>query len=1529
MPFHSALLAPAVDDMRGELERLIGAIDHRRLVGRWVPNITGRTFTLDPATAAGGGDRDAQAREQLIELVARQLAAPVRWVDTQRALIAAPIAGGLGARRIVELGPAGSPVLTGLMRATLAELQLAGAAPALLHVESDRDDVLALTPAPPDVELLAADSPGLASASTSATGTASHRRTASAAGGALPAADRPLDAGTALRLVLAVQARVRPEQLDDEEPLDELFQGASSRRNQVLLDLAREFGLSGAEGVAQQPVGELVRALRERDSQYRFPGAYLRDTIAAGLTRALGRSGLSRDDAAAHLASAWGLGPGLVDHVLALLALETRPGPSAREGALGRLAGDAATTPAAARELVDRAAALAGDALGLPLARPTADALPADAPAPAPATEPDVIARTEPAADGAPPAEPDPELDRLALLDAELGPGRAAEIAPRFDHRRHVRFDDATARARWDLVGAYHDGLRGDLDEATLRRIAAHGADPVLARTARYLAGRCDGRLADALLAVTSGDRIAQPPPGLRPAFEIDRDGTLTAGAVADAARPHDLVAGLPAELRDALAVVPDLRGETALVSGASPGSIGAELVRRLLRGGATVVVATSTDTPARRRWYRELYRLQAGPGAVLHVLPANLASFADVDALAGWLARPQTGARGRADLRPDPLHPTLVAPFAATPTAGDAAAAGAGSELALRLQLLGVQRLVGAVAANVPPGAPPPTVLLPLSPNHGAFGGDGAYGETKAALELMLARWRSERASWGSRVRIVAPRIGWVRGTGLMAAGDAVAALVEERLGLRTFSTAEIGWLLCALTAPGPLREQAAAAPLQLDLTGGMIAIDDLHAALAPLAAELRERADAARRRTELDGPPPAGASAIDALPSVDSDTAKLARAAAASAPPPGAPAIDPAQLVVIVGGGELGPCGGGATRFELELDGEPSPASIGELAWLCGLVAYERDGYRGRYVDAAGGDEVPESELAARYGGAVAARIGVRTLRDDESVDAAGLTVLAPVALPADMRIAVADEQQARAFAAADPERAHVRHDAAAGTWHVLLQTGAQIRVPRRVAHSRRVAGQLPDGLDLARFGIPADLLATADRMALVNLACTVEAFADAGLTPEELLAEVHPALVGNTQGCGMGGMASLRRLLLDHLLDDERLPERLQESLGNVVAAHAVQSFVGSYGPMVNPVAACATAAISLEEAHEKIRSGKALAILAGGFDDLTPEGLVGFGDMGATADSDELDALGIAPHESSRANDVRRAGFVEAQGGGALLVVRGDVALALGLPVRGVLAYAASFADGLQASIPAPGMGLLACARGGADSPLARALARLGLSADDIAVVSKHDTSTELNDANEADLHERIQAALGRTPGNPLLVVSQKTVTGHAKGGAAAWQVDGMLRMMQRGVVPGNRNLECADPLLREGEFLTLGDRPLRLAEPIRAGLVTSLGFGHVSALLAIAHPDVFLNAVPAAQRADYLRRAGRRRAEGVQQRLRTRLGRPAAVRRADRRLGGGDPAAAREAEAALLTDASSRLRAGGSYGPPAP
>ena len=280
-------------------------------------------------------------------------------------------------------------------------------------------------------------------------------------------------------------------------------------------------------------------------------------------------------------------------------------------------------------------------------------------------------------------------------------------------------------------------------------------------------------------------------------------------------------------------------------------------------------------------------------------------------------------------------------------------------------------------------------------------------------------------------------------------------------------------------------------------------------------------------------------------------------------------------------------------------------------------------------------------------------------------------------------------------------------------------------------------------------------------------------------------------------------MGGMLAMRALYIDALLGEPRPNDILQEALPNVALAHVVQSYVGSYGAMVHPVAACATAAVSVEEGVDKIRLGKAELVVAGGLDDLGIEGIVGFGDMSATADSAAMSAKGIADRRFSRANDRRRGGFVESQGGGTVLLARGDIALDLGLPVLGVVAYAQSFADGVHTSIPAPGIGALGSGRGGRESVLARQLQRLGVEADDIAVVSKHDTSTAANDPNEAELHERLAGALGRSEGAPLFVISQKSLTGHAKGGAAAFQMIGLCQVLEQGVVPPNRSLDCVD------------------------------------------------------------------------------------------------------------------------------
>ncbi len=461
----------------------------------------------------------------------------------------------------------------------------------------------------------------------------------------------------------------------------------------------------------------------------------------------------------------------------------------------------------------------------------------------------------------------------------------------------------------------------------------------------------------------------------------------------------------------------------------------------------------------------------------------------------------------------------------------------------------------------------------------------------------------------------------------------------------------------------------------------------------------------------------------------------------------------------------------------------------------------------------------------------------------------------------LDKDFTFVVSSEAEARAFVQYDPEHTVATAIPDSSDWQVTRKAGTEIRVPRKTKLSRTVGAQIPTGFDPTVWGIPADMATSIDRVAVWNMVATVDAFLSSGFTPAELMRWVHPSLVANTQGTGVGGMTSMQRMYHGNLLGRNKPSDILQEALANVVAAHVVQSYVGSYGAMIHPVGACATAAVSVEEGVDKIRLGKAEFVVTGGYDDLTHEGIIGFGDMAATADTEMMRAKGISDSKFSRANDRRRLGFVESQGGGTILLARGDLALKMGLPVLAVVVYAQSFADGVHTSIPAPGIGALGAGRGGNDSQLARSLAKLGVAADDIAVVSKHDTSTLANDPNETELHERLAEALGRSDGAPLFVVSQKSMTGHAKGGAAVFQMLGLCQILRDGVIPPNRSLDCIDDELAGSAHFVWPRETLRLGGklPLKAGLVTSLGFGHVSGLIALVHPQAFLAALDPEQR----------------------------------------------------------------------
>lgn len=89
-----------------------------------------------------------------------------------------------------------------------------------------------------------------------------------------------------------------------------------------------------------------------------------------------------------------------------------------------------------------------------------------------------------------------------------------------------------------------------------------------------------------------------------------------------------------------------------------------------------------------------------------------------------------------------------------------------------------------------------------------------------------------------------------------------------------------------------------------------------------------------------------------------------------------------------------------------------------------------------------------------------------------------------------------------------------------------------------------------------------------------------------------------------------------------------------------------------------------------------------------------------------------------------------------------------------------------------------------------------------------------------------------------------------------LVGHAKGGAAAWALNGLIQSTLTATVPGNRNADDIAPELRKFTYLLYASKTLqRTPEDHNAGLVTSFGFGQVGGIAAILHPGHLFARLP--------------------------------------------------------------------------
>lgn len=752
------------------------------------------------------------------------------------------------------------------------------------------------------------------------------------------------------------------------------------------------------------------------------------------------------------------------------------------------------------------------------------------------------------------------------------------------------------------------------------------------------------------------------------------------------------------------------LNGKVALVIGCGKGSIGVEIVKALLQAGAKVYATTSRFNAESAAFYHKLFDRNGSKSSELVVLPFNQGSVQDVHALVKYVYDVE-----KCDL-------DYVIPFAALPENGrDIGDIDGKSELAHRIMLTNVLRLIGAIKEKKRSLAivtRPAHVLLPMSPNHGIFGFDGLYAESKLGLEALLNKWHSE--GWKAYLSLAGAIIGWTRGTGLMNQNNVVAAGIEK-MGARTFTAPEMGFNLMGLLHP-EMVEVAQNEPVLADLNGCLHLVPELNIVVSDLRASLIEEAAIKKAvvvdlgvDTEIE----TGRRAVSSAAPATGQT-HITRRANITVPFPALPAsteaLGPAytrakgmvnleNVVVVTGFGEVGPYGSSRTRWEMESYGEFSVEGCIELAWVMGLIKYHPEG---GWVDCKTGERVRDDSIKPKYESVLLAHTGIRLIEPElfGGYDPHNKMFLHQVALNSDMAPLEVSAEEGKAFKQRHGDAVDVFQSADGNpdVWFVKLKKGAVLYIPKALKFDRFVAGQVPSTWDPAILGVPADIINQVDRVTLFSLVSTVEALVSSGVVdPYEFYEYVHVSELGNTFGGGFGGMESIRRTYRNRLLELPVQGDILQETFVNTVGAWLNMLLLSSSGPIKTPVGACATAVESVEIGVDTIKSGKAKVVIVGGYDDFGEEGSYEFANMKATANSAEEIAKGRAPKEMSRPATSTRGGFVESQGAGTQILMTAALAIQMGVPIYAVVEHVSTATDKVGRSVPAPGQGILTTAR----------------------------------------------------------------------------------------------------------------------------------------------------------------------------------------------------------------------------------
>ena len=297
---------------------------------------------------------------------------------------------------------------------------------------------------------------------------------------------------------------------------------------------------------------------------------------------------------------------------------------------------------------------------------------------------------------------------------------------------------------------------------------------------------------------------------------------------------------------------------------------------------------------------------------------------------------------------------------------------------------------------------------------------------------------------------------------------------------------------------------------------------------------------------------------------------------------------------------------------------------------------------------------------------------------------------------------------------------------------------------------------------------------------RVAIMATRASELALADAGLLGDPLVASGR---MGVSYGSSAGSPHALGDFgkMMQHK-STEGITANTYIKMMSHTAAVNIGVFFGLTGRIVTTTSACTSGSQGIGYAFEAIQSGRQVAMLAGGAEELDATEAAVFDTLFATSTRNDT------PQLTPRPFDAKRDGLVLGEGACTLVLEELDHARARGATLHAELLGWATNTDGTH--VTHPNAATMAQA-------MRMALVDARLTPGSIGYVNAHGTATEQGDLAESQ-------ATSEVLGPRMPISSLKSYMGHTLGACGALEAWMTIEMMREGWFAPTLNLEQVDP-----------------------------------------------------------------------------------------------------------------------------